>query len=277
MNSFTDTTVLITGASSGIGRALAEKLAAQGARVAITGTNAGKLSEAAEAIRGAGGRVETAQFDVANEQEWLAAVAAIESKLGPIDHLFLNAGVGTDDMPIEDVPESVWRWIWEVNVMGTVYGLRTCLPSMKARGKKGHVLITASIGALMPKMGMAPYAVTKSGLVALAKNLQTELEGTALQASVLLPAAVNTSFSETSARLAPADFREGDAAAQVYQNIGDMLKHGIDAGDVADFVIARLESGAFYIFTHPDFRDVIDGQQRELLAAIPSHAPLTLD
>ncbi|EIZ79732.1 short-chain dehydrogenase/reductase [Novosphingobium sp. Rr 2-17] len=275
MTSFTDSTVLITGGSSGIGRALAEALAAQGARVAIVGTNAGKLAEAAEAIRATGGVVETAQFDVANEAAWTAAVPEIEAKLGPVDHLFLNAGVGTDTVPIEDVAESVWRWIWEVNVMGTVYGLRTCLPGMKARGKPGNILITSSIGAFVPKTGMAPYAATKAGLVALAENLRGELEGTAIKASVLMPAAVNTQFSQTSARLAPADFQD-EAAKEVFQGIGNMLQHGIAPNDVARFVLERIEAGAFYIFTHPDFRDLIAGKQAELLAAIPTEKPLEL-
>lgn len=276
MTSFTDTTVLITGGSSGIGRALAETLAAQGARVAIVGTNAGKLADAAQAIRAAGGMVETAQFDVADEGGWIKAVPEIEAKLGPIDHLFLNAGVGTDSVPIEDVAESVWRWIWEVNVMGTVYGLRHCLPGMKSRNRGGRILITSSIGALMPKTGMAPYAATKAGLVALAENLRVELKGTSLGVSVLLPAAVNTSFSQTSARLAPADFQNEEAAA-VYKEIGDILKNGIAPNDVARFVLDRIEAGAFYIFTHPDFRDIIAGHQTELLAAIPVNAPLQLD
>lgn len=275
MNGFRDTTVLISGGSSGIGRALAEALAGKGARVGITGTDKGKLASAAQAIRSRGGEVATACFDVADFEGWQTGVAAIEAALGPVDSLFLNAGVGTDDVPIEDVPDSVWRWIWEVNVMGTVHGLRACLPGMKARGRPGRVLITSSIGALMPKAGMAPYAVTKAGLVALAKNLRTELEGANLTISVLLPAAVNTSFSETSARLAPADFRSKEAE-QVFRNIGTILRKGIDAGEVADFVLARIEAGAFYIFTHPDFRDVIAAQQQELLGAIPREAPLEL-
>jgi len=275
MKSFANTTVLISGGSSGIGRALAEALSAQGARVGITGTNADKLAVAAETIRSKGGIVETAQFDVADDKGWIAGVAALEAKLGPIDSLFLNAGVGTDDVPIEDVPESVWRWIWEVNVMGTVYGLRACLPGMKRRGRAGHILITSSIGALASKTGMAPYAVTKAGLVALAENLRTELKGTSLGVSVLLPAAVRTSFSETSQRLAPADFQNGQSA-QIFQGIGNMLQHGIEPRDVANFVLKRIADGAFYIFTHPDFRDEIAARKNELVSAIPSEAPLQL-
>lgn len=275
MLSFENQTVLVTGGSSGIGRALAEALCAKGARVAITGTHAGKLAAAVEAIRAGGGTVESACFDVSDAAAWAGAVAAIEAALGPIDSLFLNAGVGTDSMPIEDVPQSVWRWIWEVNMMGTVNGLLACLPGMKQRGRPGHVLITSSIGGFMPKLGMAPYAVTKAGLVSLAENLAHELQDTSIGVSVLIPAAVRTDFSQTSARLAPSDFQD-EQAAQAFRDIGDVLRGGIDPQVVAQFVLQRIGEGAFYIFTHPDFRDAIAARQASLLAAIPTQGPCVL-
>lgn len=275
MTTFKDQTVLITGGSSGIGRALAEALCAQGARVAITGTHAGKLAATADAIRAAGGTVETACFDVADAAAWHDAIGQLERTIGPFDSLFLNAGVGTDSMPIEDVPTSVWRWIWEVNVMGTVNGLTTCLPGMKRRAKPGHILITSSIGAFEPKLGMAPYAATKAGLMALAENLRRELEGTDIGVSVLVPAAVKTDFSATSARLAPSDFQT-EQAAQAFADIGAVLEHGIAPATLAQFVLDRIAQGAFYIFTHPDFRDSIAARQEQLLAAIPTREPCVL-
>lgn len=275
MIAFHDQTVLITGGSSGIGRALAEALAVQGARVAITGTHAGKLAATADAITAQGGRVATACFDVADAEAWPPAVAQLEQTLGPIDSLFLNAGVGTDSMPIEDVPQSVWHWIWQVNMMGTVNGLIACLPGMKRRARPGHILITSSIGGFEPKLGMAPYAVTKAGLVALAENLRHELDQTSLGVSVLVPAAVRTDFSQTSARLAPEDFQD-EQAAQVFREIGDVIGQGIAPATVAQFVLERIAAGAFYIFTHPDFRDSIAGRQAQLLSAIPVHEPCKL-
>jgi len=179
-------------------------------------------------------------------------------------------------MAIEDVTDAVWRWIWEVNVMGTVYGLRACLPGMKQRGRPGHVLITSSIAALAPKLGLAPYAVTKAGLVGLAESLRTELTSTAIGVSVLIPAAVRTEFHETCARHAPPDFRN-EQAAQAFADIGGVLRHGIAPNDVARFALERVAEGAFYIFTHPDFRDGITARQNELMSAIPRDTALQLD
>lgn len=275
MTGFKDQTVLVTGGSSGIGFALAEALCKQGARVAITGTHAGKLDAAVAAIEAQGGVITSACFDVSNADAWANAVAEIEATLGPIDSLFLNAGVGTDSMPIEDVPQSVWRWIWDVNMMGTVNGLLACLPGMKQRGRAGHVLITSSIGAFVPKLGMAPYAVTKAGLVALAENLANELEGTSIGVSVLMPAAVRTDFNNTSARLAPSDFQD-EQAAKTFRDIGAVLQGGIDPRGVADFVLQRIAEGAFYIFSHPDFRALIAAKNERLLAAIPPNEPCRL-
>jgi NADP-dependent 3-hydroxy acid dehydrogenase YdfG len=275
MKYFSDTTVLISGGSSGIGRALAEEASAHGARVGLIGTSASKLADTAAAIRKKGGVVATAQFNVADQSAWEVGVPALEAELGPIDHLFLNAGVGTGSTDIEDVTEAIWRWIWEVNVLGAVHGLHTCLPGMKRRGREGHILITSSVAALAAIRGLAPYAITKSALVALAESLRTELKGSRLGVSVLIPAAVKTEFSETSSRLAPKDFGNAQAE-QVFNDIADVLRHGIAPKDVATFVLQRIADGAFYICTHPDAREAIAARQRELLAAIPTERPLEL-
>jgi NAD(P)-dependent dehydrogenase (short-subunit alcohol dehydrogenase family) len=276
MMDFSGKVVLITGGSSGIGLALAHRLADQGARIGLIGTNTVKLADAQEALRKSGATVANAPFNVADEQAWPRAVEHLEAQLGPVDGLFLNAGVGSGSTPTESGPSSIWRWIWETNVLGTVYGLRTCLPGMKARGQPGHVLITSSIAALAALPGLAPYASSKAAVIALAETLRAELAGTSIGVSVLIPAAVRTDFSATSARLAPTDFKDG-RAAQVFDEISQVLQQGVDPADVAAFVLQRIAAGAFYIFTHPDFRQQIAARQRELLGAIPSSVPLSLE
>ena len=276
MKSFANSTVLITGGSSGIGLGLAHELARQGARVGLVGTDEGKLERATTALRALGSTVASARLNVADEEAWPRALEQLEVELGPVDSLVLNAGIGTGSTPTEAGPSSLWRWIWEVNVLGTVYGLRACLPGMKARGRAGHVLITSSIAALIAPAGLGPYTASKAAVIALAETLRAELGGSSIGVSVLIPAAVRTDFSATSARLAPADFRD-DRAKQVFGEIGDMLRQGLDPIDVASFVLKRIAEGAFYICTHPNFRDRIATRQRELLAAIPSITALQLD
>lgn len=276
MKTFRDSTVLITGGSSGIGLALAHVLIQQGARVAIIGTDANKLARAAVSLGCDGTTLATAQLDVSDERAWPAVVARLETQLGPIDSVFLNAGVGTGSTPIESGPSSIWRWIWEVNVLGTVYGLRCCLPGMKSRGHPGHILITSSIAALVTPPGLGPYSASKAALLALAETLRAELAGTSLGVSVLIPAAVRTDFSATSARLAPTDFKD-EHAAQVFDKIDEMLQQGLPPLDVANFVMARISAGAFYICTHPDFRERIAAGQSQLLEAIPTDTALQVN
>jgi NAD(P)-dependent dehydrogenase (short-subunit alcohol dehydrogenase family) len=267
------TTWFITGGSSGIGLGVALAAAARGARVALAGTSRSKL-DAAEALlasRGATGL--GLVLDVTDAGAWPGAVAAAEERLGPIDHLVLNAGIGTEDTPVDSAPLALWRWTFDVNVMGLVHGLHCCLPAMRARGRAGRILITSSIAALVTPPGLGPYSTTKAAAIALAETLRAELAATPIVPSVLIPAAVRTDFSATSNRHAPAEW-DADERARSLEHVRHMLDGGLDPLDVGHFVVARMLRGAFYIFTHADFRAGIAARQAELLSAVPPSAPL---
>jgi NAD(P)-dependent dehydrogenase (short-subunit alcohol dehydrogenase family) len=275
MKSFKDTTVYVVGGSSGIGFALAECLASQQARVGLIGSSPEKLARARTHIGASGSVVATARLDIRDEYAWTGALAELESNIGPPDSLFLNAGVGSGSTAVEAGPSSVWRWIWEVNVLGTVYGLRACLPGMRARARPGHILITSSIAGLVHPPGLGPYTVSKAALIGLAGTLREELRGTALGVSALIPSAVRTDFSSTSSRQAPADFRD-EVASRAFSDIAGVLQSGLDPRAVAPFVLERIAAGAYYICTHSDFRALIAADHQELLDSIPARTALNL-
>src|SRR5204862_98345 len=136
---------IITGASSGIGWALAKFLAAQGARVGLTARREVQLAELAAEIRRAGGTAEYVAADVADRAATVAAIGELTRRLGPVDLLVANAGVGAptrlDPMNVEDL-EKMYR----VNVFGVIYSIEAVLPQMLAR-KKGHVAAVSSMAA----------------------------------------------------------------------------------------------------------------------------------
>ena len=268
------TTWFITGGSSGIGLGLGLAAAARGARVALAGTSRSKLDAAESLLASRGATGMGLVLDVTDAGAWPAVIARAEERLGPIDHLVLNAGIGTENTPVESAPLSLWRWTFDVNVMGVVHGLQCCLPAMRARARTGRIMITSSIAALISPPGLAPYSVSKAAAIALAETLRSELAATPIRPSVLIPAAVRTDFSATSNRHAPAEW-DPQERARALEHVRNMLDGGLDPLEVGRFVVAQMLRGAFYIFTHADFRAGIAARQAELLSAVPLTAPLT--
>jgi short-subunit dehydrogenase len=180
---------LVTGASSGIGWAVARRLAEAGARVVAHGRDAARL---AELSRLTGATVVTGDLSEP------ASVAAVADRAGPVDILVNNAGAGWagafQDMPGEQVARLV-----EVNLTAPIQLTRAVLPGMLARGA-GNLTFVTSIAGRTPVAAEAVYSATKAGLDAFAESLRYELSGTAVQVSVLVPGVVDTPFFDRRGR-----------------------------------------------------------------------------
>jgi NAD(P)-dependent dehydrogenase (short-subunit alcohol dehydrogenase family) len=219
---------VVTGGASGIGLALAQRFAALGSRVVIADLSGSQ--DAAAALPGAGHLGLT--LDVTSAQDVEAAVARIESEVGPITMWCSNAGIATAPGLGSDED---WARSFGVHVMAHVYAARSVLPLMVARGA-GHFLITASAAGLLTEMDVAPYSVTKHGSVALAEWLAIRYGDTGVTFSCLCPQGVNTPLLAN----APADSSTIAAGAL------------LEASDVADAVVAALSAGRFLILPHPE-------------------------
>ncbi len=179
--------IVVTGAASGIGAALARRFAAEGAR-GIVVTDRAASTPALEAVaREIGGFA--FPCDVTRETEVKALVAAAKATYGPIDVFFSNAGISVRGH--EEAPDEVWAQMWSVHVMAHVYAARAVLPDMLAQGS-GYILSTASAAGLLASVGSAPYTVTKHAAVALAEHLAIQYGDRGVRFSVLCPQAVNT-------------------------------------------------------------------------------------
>lgn len=183
-------TAVITGASSGIGRALAKALASQGVRVGVTARRGELLDELAGEVRAAGGVIETAVCDIADRTATLEAIRGLEAKLGPVDLLVANAGrshhTGAAEMNVPEVETTL-----RVNFLGVVYSIEAVLPGMIARGR-GHVVGISSLAAFKGLPGAAAYCASKSAVNAYLEALRIELRTKGVAVTAVCPGFVNT-------------------------------------------------------------------------------------
>lgn len=255
-------TLFITGGSSGIGYAIAEIALAKGARVAICGSNAERLDHACQSLGAASDQLVAVSLDVTNASAWAAVADLVEDRLGPIELLFLNAGVAPPHAAIGDATADEWAWVINTNVMGVANGLVALLPRMKARGTPARIVFTGSIASVYAFAGMAPYNASKAAVLAIGETLRTELAGSPIEVSVVMPAQVATDIARNSARQYP-------ARAAGYGDLEANLGAGMPPSQVASFALGRVAEGQFYIFTHPFLGDELRQQYDELLRDMP--------
>ena len=184
--------VAITGASSGIGRATALRLARDGASIAICARRADRLESAADEIRNAGGRALAFTADVTKPSDMQAFVDAAVREFGRLDVMMCNAGYGLYG-EIDRVDSAQMQAVMDVNFFGTYHAARAALPLFRRQGH-GHIVIVSSIVGQRGVPFMGPYSATKFAQVGLAECLRAELQGTGLHVSVVYPISTETEF-----------------------------------------------------------------------------------
>jgi short-subunit dehydrogenase len=188
--SFAGQVAVITGASSGIGRSLARELAAQGAHVGLIARRRDQLETLAEEIRTAGGTAALVPADVGDRAQTVAAVRELAAKLGPVDLLVANAGVGAptllDPVNVPDI-ERMFR----VNVLGMVYSFEAVLPDMLRRGR-GHLAGVSSLAAYKGLPGESAYCASKAAMSSYLEGLRIQLRDRGIAVTTICPGFVRT-------------------------------------------------------------------------------------
>ncbi|CAM3887970.1 SDR family oxidoreductase [Kibdelosporangium persicum] len=227
--------VLITGAASGIGAALADRFAKEGPRgITVVDKDFSGVRETASRVDGL-----AIEADVGRESEIRRVIAEAEHRSGPIDLFFSNAGV---PLPVGgvDVPDDGWQSLWNVHVMAHIWAMRALLPAMIERGE-GYLVNTASAAGLVMTPGAAPYTVTKHAALALAESYAVMYSHTGVRFSCLCPGLVETPLMET--------VDDDPVGRAVRMGMGE---HGLDPTVVADIAVRGLIEERFLIQTHPD-------------------------
>lgn len=180
----------ITGGASGIGRALAEELAARGVDVVLADRQADLAAEVASAIQSAGGKATACALDVRDLAQFQRVVDETVARAGRIDYLFNNAGIGVGgDMAKYELRD--WDDVIDVNIGGVVHGVQTVYPVMRSQGS-GHIIHTASMAGIMPTPNAGSYTLTKHAVVGLSKALRIEAREYGVRVSALCPGVIRT-------------------------------------------------------------------------------------
>ncbi|UOA27311.1 SDR family oxidoreductase [Pseudosulfitobacter sp. DSM 107133] len=221
-----DKIVVVTGAASGIGRAMCVAYRAAGATVVCVDRDTRGAAETANSIDGL-----AIEVDVSSEQQIVAMIDRVEAEVGPIDLFCSNAGISIAGGV--EVDNDGWQRIWEINVMSHVWAARKLVPLMTARGG-GYLLNTSSAAGLLNQVGSAPYGVTKHAAVGLAEWLAMTYGDQGIKVSVLCPQAVRTEMTRG---------HEEHVAA-----IDGMMEPDV----VAQACIETIRNETFLVLPHPE-------------------------
>jgi NAD(P)-dependent dehydrogenase (short-subunit alcohol dehydrogenase family) len=265
---------VITGGASGIGRALAERFAAEGMKIVIADIDEVAMRAVEVQLAEGGTEVLTQVCDTSLEAEVQALADAAMSRFGGAHVLCNNAGViGKGDAWRS--PIAVWDWVIGINLYGVIHGVRAFLPIMEDQGE-GHIVNTASMAGLVALPGAAPYNVTKTGVVALSEGLYLELKatGSPVRVSALCPGFVKTNLAKGQKWTERLGSEPGAAQTPMAQMMDAVLAQGVEEGieatDVADQVVDAIRTERFWILTHPEMRQApVERMQRAADQANP--------
>jgi NAD(P)-dependent dehydrogenase (short-subunit alcohol dehydrogenase family) len=258
----------VTGAGSGIGRALALACAREGMSVGIADVEGAPLEQTQQQLRALGVNCVAQRCDVARPSDVEAFARACRAQLGEVDWLFNNAGVAVLG-PAWQATDADWQWLLGVNVLGVANGVRSFVPHMRKRGAPAHVVNTASAAGLATLAGSAVYSASKHAVVAFSECLAHDLaqEGSPIGVSVLCPSLLPTRIHE-SQRNRPGALAETVAAAPAYDERvrAGMAASPVTADDVAAAALDAIRARRFYVIPHAQTGASVEKRMARILA-----------
>jgi NAD(P)-dependent dehydrogenase (short-subunit alcohol dehydrogenase family) len=199
VSAFAGRTAFVTGAASGIGRAVAEALAREGAIVLLADLDESGVRAVADGIAAAGGKAHAERLDVADGEAVRLAIEAAAGREGRLDLVFNNAGISISGEVLA-MEAAHWQRIVDVNLWGVIHGVRAAYPLMVEQGF-GHIVNTASLAGLLPGPLNVAYAATKHAVVGLSRSLRMEGAGRGVKVSVVCPGLVDTAIIRSGVNL----------------------------------------------------------------------------
>jgi NAD(P)-dependent dehydrogenase (short-subunit alcohol dehydrogenase family) len=262
---------VVTGAASGIGRALAERFARERMKVVLADIEEGPLAVARDALAKGGAEVIAVRTDVSRGEEVEALAQRTFEAFGTAHVVCNNAGVGVGGSAWQIDPAD-WNWILGVNLWGVVHGIRAFVPRMVEQ-EEGHVVNTASIAGLTSAPGMSAYSATKHAVIALSECLHHDLAVATdgkVRVSVVCPGWVRTNIADSERNRPPSlDARANRAPSPRDRRIRESMKATIAAGiapeDVAESVLRAIIENRFWVLTHPETLEAVELRMRGIL------------
>jgi NAD(P)-dependent dehydrogenase (short-subunit alcohol dehydrogenase family) len=272
-NNYKGRTAIISGGAGGIGFSIAHELGRNGMNIVLADIDPTTLEQSAKTLTDDNINVLACHLDVTLYEQWEATVAKALEKFGTVDMLVNNAGVGGIPGKIEDTNHETWRWVMDVNLMGVVYGTQAVTPVIKQQGNGGWIINVASMAGMAGVPYAGAYTASKAAVVAMSESWAVELKPFNIHVSALCPAFVKTRIHESYRNRQPqyktAKPKNIDKAAlkKGMDKATEMIEGGIDPEILARRVVEALDSGQEYIFTHPNYRPVVDYRAKAIEAA----------
>jgi NAD(P)-dependent dehydrogenase (short-subunit alcohol dehydrogenase family) len=263
VNEFKDRVAVITGGGAGIGRAMGLTFAGKGMHIAIADVDPAAAEATAGEIRALGVRALTSNVDVTDRAAMGAFADRVYAEFGRCDILCNNAGVSTF-RPAQEMSDADWDWVVGVDLLGVLYGIQAFLPRMLQQGTGGHIVNTSSIAGMVPLATISSYQAAKYAVVGLSESLALELAEQNIGVSVLCPGLVKTGIAN-SGRNRPSQFGGPEPVTERVQAGIDAT--GYDPLDVAKLVLRCVEANQLYVFTHPEWKELIAARRDRILAA----------
>ena len=268
MIDFKNKVAVITGAASGIGRALAERSVQEGMKVVLADVELEALTKVEASMNAAGATALAVRTDVARSEDVEALARKTLEAFGAVHLLCNNAGVAGSAAPIWESTD--WEWVLGVNLWGVIHGVRHFVPIMLAQNTECHIVNTASIAGLISSPGLGAYKVTKHGVVTISETLHHELaeRSAKIKVSVLCPGVVNTQIME-SARNRPGHLPAKESIDPTsragWEFLRQLVPAGMPAAQVADIVFEALRKEQLYVFTDPEDKQYVRSRMEDIL------------
>jgi NAD(P)-dependent dehydrogenase (short-subunit alcohol dehydrogenase family) len=268
-------TAFVTGGASGIGLALGQALAQEGMNVMLADIDGDALAVAVRDLSDLGLKnIRSVVCDVADLSSMEEAARVTFGAFEAVHVVCNNAGV-VGGGGIDDISADTWRWVLDVNLMGVLHGVRTFLPHIRAHGKGGHIVNTASMAGLNSGLGFSPYSASKFAVVNMSERLSMALAPLNIGVTVLCPGYVQTRIWDSrrnrQERYGPAPaLSPGSAAARLASVLFDLNKTGLDPLDVARQTVTAIRQNELYVFTHagPQWRSELEQRFDAILLAM---------
>lgn len=263
--------VVITGGGSGLGAAMADVFAAEGARIALLDIDIDNAEAKAAQLRDRGVEAIGLAVDVASRDSLRVAASDVKARFGACDVLCANVGVqqfgAIDKLTAQD-----WSWVLSVNVMGVINTVDEFLPLLRAAPGQRHIVVTSSSSYFTPGVRMAAYVTSKYAVVGYAEVLRRELAAEDINVSLLFPAGMTTRHLESSMAARPAELGvstldRADIEAMMASADMDAATHVATAEHAVRNLLLELENKNAYIITHGAYREQVEAQQQAVLAA----------